>query len=673
MFSETDFEKADRENYYGGPLGVEIDGNKTIFRAWSPLATGAYIRIYADGTGSNTIETLPMERHWTGCWQVEILRNLEGFFYVYVFEFEYRYLKSTADIYAVACGVNGDRSAVVDLKKTDPFGWDTVGRPVIESPCDAVIYECHIRDFSIDESSGVKVRYRGKFLGMAEDGLYIGKGTTVGLAHLKELGVTHVQLLPIYDYATVDEAKPWEQQFNWGYDPKNYNCPEGSYSTDAESPSARIFELKTLIMELHKNGIGVIMDVVYNHTYLTENSWFDLTFPGYFYRMREDGYSNGSGVGSEIASERAMVRRYIVDSVKFWANEYKLDGFRFDLMAVLDCDTINEIRSELDKLSPYVMMYGEGWSGGECAIESSRLCYKWNNAAFPQVGLFNDDYRDAIKGATFDAYRRGYVGGNIEFTNIIKRGLAGSVAHPDISGNDEAAWAQQPYQSINYCEAHDNWTMWDKIIISCGDFTDEEKVSADRLSAALVILAQGVPFLHLGEDFLRSKPKKVHGSDLETHEFFEDNSYNSPDFTNSIKWHRKIENTEIFRYYRELVRLRRTSPLFRMRTADEIREKLHFLSTEDIGVILMKLEDESDCFAVAFNPYREAKWVDLPGGMYFVRLSESGKSHEFPMMSNHVSIPPLSAVVFERCEEELSDLREKVSKHTQRFGTRNLM
>ncbi len=668
----TDYEKFDSENYYGGPLGVELLPDKTVFRTWSPTATGVYIRIYADGTGNNTIETLPLERHWTGCWQVEILRSLEGFYYTYVFEFEHRYLKEAADIYAVACGVDGDRGAIVDLKKTDPEGWDDIPRPEIKSPCNAVIYECHIRDFSIDESSGVSVRLRGKFLGMAESGLY-NEGVAVGLEHLKELGITHVQLLPIYDFATVDESRPDKQEYNWGYDPKNYNCPEGSYSTAPDEPDVRIRELKTLIAVLHKNGIGVIMDVVYNHTYHTERSWFNMTFPDYYYRLADGKFSNGSGVGNEIASEHKMVRRYIIDSVKFWAEEYKLDGFRFDLMAVLDCDTINAIRAELDKLYPYVMMYGEGWSGGSCALESSRLCYKWNCREFPQVGVFNDNFRDAVKGATFDVYQRGYVCGNTDLTNIVKRGLAGSVAHPDILGNDEAAWAQSPAQTINYCEAHDNWTMWDKIFISANDYSQEEKIAADKLSAALILLAQGIPFFQLGEDFLRSKPKLSGQEPTAVHEMFEDNSYNSPDYTNAIRWGEKVRNIDVFKYVRGLIELRREAALFRMGSADEIRAKLHFLPTNDLGVIEMKLEDDSDCFIIAFNPYREEKWVELPEGVFFVRYSEKGKQHEFPMNQNPVKIPPISTVVFERYGRELYECKNNIRHFENRLGLHTLI
>lgn len=663
----TDIKKFDSDNYYDGPLGVELTEDKTIFRTWSPVATGVYLRVYADGKGSNLIETLPMERHWTGCWQVEILRSLEGCFYTYVYEFEYSKYYEACDLYAKSCGVNGKRSAIIDMKKATPYGFDLVPRPNIEHPCDAIIYECHIRDFSIDESGGVKLAYRGKFLGMAQDGL-IEKGVTVGLAHLKELGVTHVQLLPIYDFVSVDEEKPYNNEYNWGYDPKNYNCPEGSYSTDAENPVSRVKELKTLVMELHKNGIGVIMDVVYNHTYFTEKSDFQISVPYYYHRLKEDGsFSNGSGVGNEIASEHAMVRRYIVDSVLYWANEYKLDGFRFDLMAVLDCETINIIRDELSKLSPYVMMYGEGWSGGECAIPEGERCVKWNIGAFDRVGVFNDNFRDAIKGNTFDVYKRGYVGGNTDLTEIIKRGLAGSVKHSGVNGYDEAAWATEPHQTINYCEAHDNWTMWDKILISCGDYTEEEKKSAHKLSLALVLLAQGVPFLQLGQDFMRSKPKPLLDEPQAIHERYDENSYKSPDFTNSIKWQRKQEQYDVFGYCRELVRLRRDNPLFRLRTADEIREKLMFLPTDINSTIAYKLEDESKCLVVAINPCKEPSGLTLPEGCFFVRLSPDARSYNFPLSNSRVSIPPISAIVFEAYKERIVPRDELRSRHREEF------
>lgn len=663
----SDFEQFDKDNYYGGPLGVELSEDKTVFRTWSPTATGVYIRIYADGTGSNMIETLPMEKHWTGCWQVEILRSLEGCFYTYVYEFEHSKYFEAVDLYAKSCGVNGGRSAIVNMEKTNPFGWDDVKRPEIKHPCDAVIYECHIRDFSIDASGGVKLKYRGKYLGMAQDGL-ITDGVKVGLSHLKELGITHVQLLPIYDFVSVDESKPYDEQYNWGYDPKNYNCPEGSYSTDAENPAARVFELKTLVMELHKNGIGVIMDVVYNHTYYTEKSDFQLSFPYYYHRMCEDNtFSNGSGVGNEIASEHAMVRRYIVDSVLFWANEYKLDGFRFDLMAVLDCETVNMIRDELSKLSPYVMMYGEGWSGGMCAIPEDKRCVKWNIGAFDRVGVFNDNFRDAIKGNTFDVYKRGYVGGNPDLAGFIKRGLAGSVKHSGVEGYDEAAWATEPHQTINYCEAHDNWTMYDKLIISCDDYSEEEIKSAHKLSLALVMLAQGIPFLQLGQDFMRSKPKPLVDESKPIHEHFDENSYKSCDFTNSIKWTDKAKNYDVFSYCRELVKLRRENKLFRLTTAEEIEKHLSFVDIEGNGAVCMKLRDDDKCIIVAVNPSREQAKLQLPEGNFCIRLTPDGKHHNFPLRNKCLSVPPISAVVLENVQTDVHAREELKRKHREDF------
>lgn len=649
MYNITDYKQFDDENYYSGELGVKIVEDHTYFKTWSPLATGVYIKIFADGDGNNLIEILPLERGESGSWHIEFLRNLSGTFYTYIYEFDYSKRFESGDLYAVACGINGKRSAIIDMSKTNPFGWDYTKRVVCNSPCDAVIYECHIRDFSIDESGGIMLKYRGKFLGMAENGL-TNNGICVGLSHLRELGITHVQLLPIYDFASIDEEKAHSSQYNWGYDPLNYNCPEGSYSTDPYNPSTRVFELKTLIMELHKLHIGVIMDVVYNHSFFSDCSWFQHTFPNYYYRLKNGSFSNGSGVGNEVASEHAMVRRYIKDSVKFWAKEYKLDGFRFDLMAVLDIDTINQIRDELNEIDPDILMYGEGWSGGECAYDSNLLGYKWNNQKFERIGLFNDTIRDAVKGGTFDVYTKGYVNGNYELASIVKHGLVGSVSHHQLEGNDYAAWASSPTQSINYCEAHDNWTLWDKLCVSAEEYTAEQRISMDKLAAAIIILSQGVPFLHLGQDFLRSKPRTpAETAQMQLiHEKYNENSYNAPDFTNSIKWNHKLENLAVFKYYKALIRLRRAEKLFRLRNADDIRKYISFLHAEDDKMIYMKLENSMHCYVVAINPYTEPKWIDLPDGQFYIRLSENAKTFHFPLQSNHISIPPISAIIFKR-------------------------
>ena len=649
MFRISDFEQFDREYAYDGDdLGVSYCGGKTVFKAWSPLATGVYLNLYLDGEGSNLIETVPMEKTERGVWTIELMYRAEDVFYTYSFEFDNRTRIETIDIYARACGINGKRGYLIDPSKLNPEGWDKVGRPVCESPCDAVVYECHVRDFSIDETSGIELAERGRFKAFTEKGTRYRSVSTC-LSHLKELGVTHVQLLPVCDYATVDESKPFKAQYNWGYDPLNYNCLEGSYSTDPFDPKRRIREFKQLVMELHKNGIGVVMDVVYNHTYFTEKSAFHKCFPYYYHRMNKDGsFSNGSGCGNETASEHLMYRRFMINSIKYLAAEYKLDGFRFDLMGLHDIETVNMIRDELNKFDPPLLMYGEGWTGGESPMPSDRLAYKWNSYQFGRVGLFNDNIRDAIKGGTFNPYDIGYVSGNRNAAAVLKRGLVGSVPHWQLQSAQEACWAFEPTQAVNYVEAHDNHTLWDKLSISAKHFSREERVKMDKLAAALFILAQGMPFIHLGQDFLRSKPRiPKEGEPKNEVTIVDHNSYNSPDSTNSVKWNEKLENIEVFEYYKALIRLRKNNRLFRLRTKDEVGRYMRFLDTHDENFIVFCLEDQTDCIVCLFNPYHEERRFWLPEGRFYTRLNEQGRLNKFPL-SGEVSVPPLSAAVYKR-------------------------
>ncbi|MBR6102913.1 MAG: type I pullulanase [Ruminococcus sp.] len=649
MFRIGDFEQFDKEYAYDGDdLGVCYRDGKTVFKAWSPMATGVYLNLYLDGEGANLIETVPMEKMFRGVWMIELMYHAEDIYYTFSYEFDNRTRIETIDLYARACGINGQRGYLIDLKKLDPEGWDTVPRPVCESPCDAVVYECHIRDFSIDESSGIPAGERGRFKAFTREGTRY-RSTKTCLAHLKELGVTHVQLLPVFDYATVDESKPFKAQYNWGYDPLNYNCLEGSYSTDAFDPRSRIKEFKQLVMELHKNGIGVIMDVVYNHTYYTEKSAFQKSFPYYYHRLNKDGsFSNGSGCGNETASDHLMYRRFMINSLKFWAKEYKLDGFRFDLMALHDIETVNIIRDELNKFDPQLLMYGEGWTGGESPLPADKLAYKWNSYKFGRIGLFNDNIRDAIKGGTFNPYDIGYVSGNRNASHVLKRGLVGSVPHWQLHTAQEACWAFEPTQAVNYVEAHDNHTLWDKLSICAKHFSREERVKMDKLAAALFILAQGMPFIHLGQDFLRSKPRIPEEGEPENEvTTVNHNSYNAPDSTNSVKWNEKYENYHVFEYYRALIRLRRNNKLFRMRTKDEIGRQMRFLDTHDDNFIVFCLEDSEDCLVCLFNPYNEERRFWLPEGKFYTRLNELGKLNKFPL-SGEVVVPPISAMVFKR-------------------------
>lgn len=653
MYNITDYRQFDRDNAYDGDdLGVVFQDGKTRFRTWSPLATAVYLNLYTDGDGDNLIETLPMERHWHGVWFVELLRIAEGVFYTYTYEFDNRDKYETIDIYARACGVNGKRGCILDMHKTDPYGWDRVSRPRSESICDAVIYECHVRDFSIDETSGIDWQEKGRFTAFTRTGTKFREASTC-LDHLKELGITHVQLLPVFDYATVDESKPYKAQYNWGYDPLNYNCLEGSYSSDPENPAKRISEFKQLVMALHKNGIGVIMDVVYNHTYFTERSSFHKSFPFYYHRLNnKGGFSNGSGCGNETASDHIMYRKFMINSLKFLASEYKLDGFRFDLMGLHDIETVNIIREELNKFDPSLLMYGEGWTGGESPLPADQLAYKWNSYKFGSVGLFNDNIRDAVKGGTFNPYDKGFVNGNVNAVYTLKRGIAGSVPHWQINNlSPEACWAAEPSQAINYCEAHDNHTLWDKLAISAKHNSRDDRIKMDKLAAAVIILSQGVPFLQLGQDFLRSKPRLLpEGEQPDEVNIYSHDSYNAPDYTNSVKWNEKLENIDVFNYYKALIRVRKNNALFRLRTKDEIGKYLKFLDTGDDNFVVFKLENDETCLIAAFNPYHDKKNLVLPEGRFYTRLNEQGKMNKFPIRGN-VNIPPISAMVFKKIKD----------------------
>lgn len=648
---KLDIQQIDRDYFYGGDdLGARICEGRTIFKTWSPLATGVYLNLYLDGEGDNKIETLPMEKIENGVWYVELFRSCDGEFYTFSYEFNYGKPQEAVDIYAKACGINGNRGAVVDFETTNPTGWDRVSGPKCKNACDAVVYECHVRDFSADISSGVCSEHRGKFLGFCQSRTRFD-GEETCLDHLKELGVTHVHLLPVADYATVDESKPHTAQYNWGYDPKNYNCLEGSYSTDPTDPKCRIKEFKQLVMTLHKNGIGVIMDVVYNHTYFTEESSFEKAFPGYYHRMHEDGtFSNGSGCGNETASDHLMMRKFMIDSLKFWATEYKIDGFRFDLMALHDIETINIIRDELNKINPELLMYGEGWTGGESPLSSQKLAYKWNSYSFGRVGLFNDNIRDAIKGGTFNPYDMGFVSGNKNAASILRRGIAGSVPHHQINYAKEACWAFEPTQAVNYCEAHDNNTLWDKLQISGkGHYSESDLVKMDKLAAAIVILSQGMPFIQLGQDFLRTKPRILNeGEEPNDVNIFSQDSYNAPDFTNAIKWGRKREYKGVFNYYKALIRLRKSSPLFRMATKEDVGAHLQFMDSGDWNFVVWKLEDERECFVIALNPFTEGRCFNLPSGEYEKVMDENGRREENSGYQGSVKVAPLSAAVFKR-------------------------
>lgn len=647
----TDYAKLDRECYYDGDdLGVTVAGEITRFKVWAPFCSCVYLNLYTGGEGDNKIQTLVMSRSDHGVWSVELMHHCYGSYYTYTLEFESSKRVETIDIYAKACGVNGDRGFIADFKALSPDDWDDIPRPKCENPVDAVIYECHVRDFSIDASCGIPDTEwfkRGRFAGFTVEGTRCGNVTTC-LDHLKELGITHVQLMPVFDYATVDEKKPFSGRYNWGYDPKNYMCLEGSYSSDAEEGEVRIREFKQLVATLHKAGIGVIMDVVFNHTYFTENSAFHKTVPYYYHRLRNHSdFSNGSGCGNETASEHLMYRKYMLDALKFWVTEYKIDGFRFDLMGLHDIDTMNMLRDEMDKIDPQILMYGEGWTGGEPAYPADKLCYKWNSYSFGRIGLFNDNIRDGIKGGTFNLHDTGFVNGSDHAKIAIKRGVTANTRYRNLQGiADDLCWAFTPAQAINYCEAHDNNTLWDKLAISAKHYSEKERRNMDKLAAAIVILSQGVPFIQLGQDFLRTKPKILPEWTPRTDEnTYDENSYNAPDYTNKIRWDDKEKNIDVFRCYRALISLRKSSGLFRMRTPEELDAHLHFYDNNDI--VTYELSDSEEFYFVIFNNRREERWIDLPQGKFYLRLGEESRP-VYRTVEGRVRVAPISCVVYKK-------------------------
>ena len=647
--------------YDGDDLGAIYTKEKTTFRVWAPTALEVSLNLYKEGDGDNLMETLPMQADVKGTWVCEKEGDLNGVYYTYSVKIGNQ-VNETVDIYARTTGVNGDRGMVIDLDSTDPEGFSEDVRPEFTNTTDAVIYELHMRDLSSDASSGIQ--NVGKFLGLTEKGTTNSEGLATGLDHILDLGVTHIQILPSYDYATVDESKTDSNQFNWGYDPKNYNVPEGSYSTDPFHGEVRVKEMKQMVQALHENGIRVNMDVVYNHTYNEESSWFHKTVPGYYYR--KDG--NGSGCGNETASERAMVRKYMVDSVVYWATEYHIDGFRFDLMANHDKETMMAIREALDKIDPSIMMYGEGWTGGECMLPASKQSLKSSTYQFDRIGAFSDDIRDGIKGHVFDTLEKGFVNGKEGMEETIKLGVVGAIHHPQIMTSENVksngSWSGQPGQSINYVSCHDNHTLWDKLAIANADDSEEDRRKMNKLSSAIILTSQGVPFFQAGEEMLRSKPSAtVEGG-------FEENSYCSPDSTNSIKWDNKANVMEIYDYYKGLIAFRKAHGALRMTEASDVQTKLVFMSGLDANVVAYTIEgspngETADKIAVIFNANKEAVNVALPAGEWDICVNdEKAGCVSLGTAVEHVSVEGISAMVLVQGDEivKVTDSQETEEK-----------
>ena len=580
------FEKIDEKyTYRGNDLGSIYKKDLTTFRVWSPTASKVAVRLYRDCQHETPFGEYPLALTEQGVWFGAVDKDLDGVYYTYAITHD-DIENEVIDIYAKSAGANGAMGLIFDPAALNPQGWQESFEnfkknrfsSFPQNYTDAVIYELHVRDFSIDKDSNFV--NKGKFAAFIEKGLTNKNGDKIGIDHLKELGITHVQLLPIYDFQTVDETTR-RPQYNWGYDPMNYNCPEGSYSSDPFDGKTRVRELKQLVKALHDEGIGVVMDVVYNHTYSGADSGFSLTFPKYYYRhWGEQGeyFANGSGCGNEVATERAMVRKYIVDSLLHWMTEYKLDGFRFDLMGLYDIETLRIIDETLRKINPNVLLYGEGWTGDNSPLPFESRAMKLNARHTPAYAYFSDDFRDTVKGNNFMEADKGYVNGAGGREHFMKEVISGRIPHPQLPSLQKYAWTEHPYQTINYVEVHDNLTLWDKLHYSNPHDPEEMRIRMHKLAAAIVYLSMGVPIIHAGQDFLRTKP-------LPGGAVFDHNSYKSPDSVNAIKWQRKSDYKDVFLYYKGLIEFRKSHPCLRMAKKTPVCENLEFFDHLPKGVI----------------------------------------------------------------------------------------
>lgn len=612
--------------------------DETVFRLNAPTAQKqkVQVRIYDEEQGGKAVRTVRMKAVGDDRWEATVKGNLDGKFYTFNIG-----RGECPGVFAKAVGVNGQRGAIIDMKQTDPEGWENDRRPEVKSPADLVIYEMHWRDFSIDASSGLQ--HKGKFLSLTEP---------KAIDHLKTLGVNAIHILPSFDYASVDESRLNVPQYNWGYDPKNYNVPEGSYSTDPFAPAVRIREFKQMVQALHKAGIRVILDVVYNHTFDIKNSNFQLTYPDVYYRKTADGkYSDGSACGNETASEHPLMRRFMLESVKYWIDEYHIDGFRFDLMGIHDIETMQQIRAEVNLIDPTIYIYGEGWSAGTCAYPQEKLAMKAQTYRLDGIGAFSDDMRDALRGPFNDDTKGAFLAGIAGEEESLKFGIVGGISHPQVDmtkvNYDKKPWTAQPTQQISYVSCHDDMCLVDRLKASVPGLQDTSKpeylrmaelIRLDLLAQTAVFTSQGVPFILSGEEMLRDK-KGVH------------NSFNSPDSINHLDWDNLKRYPQVFDYYSRLIRLRKNHPAFRLADADKVRRHLEFMQTEDclVAFQLKDLEGIDSCkrIVVVLNGNKAARAVTIPDGRYTVVCSNAVINEDGMgmMEGNRVQVDAQSALI----------------------------
>lgn len=636
IYSTDEFEK--EYTYTGNDLGAVWTAQKTVFRLWAPTAESVIVNLYASGSedADDLLEQLPMTQDVNGTWVTEKEGDVSGTYYTYLVTVNGTETEA-CDPYARTTGVNGKRAMIIDLASTNPQGWEEDKNPHAgESFNDAVIYELHVRDVSVDSSAGIS--NAGKYLGLTETGTTTESGIATGLDHMKDLGITHLHLLPIYDYGSVDETKLDKAQFNWGYDPVNYNVPEGSYATDPYNGEVRVAEMKQMVQTLHQNDISVVMDVVYNHVHSASDFCFNQIVPGYFSRIDENGsYSSGSGCGNDTASERSMVKKYIVDSVAYWADEYHIDGFRFDLVGLIDTETINAIMEEVHKDHPDVVFYGEGWTmDTQMTKEGYTLTTQQNSTQTPGFAFFSDTLRDALKGNVFSDSEPGFVSGAEDLEDIIAQCFMGLA--PD--------WCTTPAQSINYASCHDNLTLMDRIARSTPNASREERIRMNNLAAAIYLTAEGIPFMQAGEEFLRSKVKADGG--------FDENSYASSDAVNSLKWDNlnEEEYKNVYNYYKGLIAFRKAHAALRMNNAEDVEANITQMEGLDKNVVALEINggvngEVSDGLFVIFNANPTETEVKLPSGGWdvYVNGEQAGTEVLSSITTGKATVAPVSAMV----------------------------
>ncbi|MGK7391235.1 MAG: type I pullulanase [Candidatus Cyclobacteriaceae bacterium M2_1C_046] len=621
-------------------LWLDYSKEASTFKLWSPAAEKVQLHLYKKGDGGEPFETHLLNTSDNGLWAKKLDGDLNGTYYTFQVMSDGEWLEETPGIYARAVGVNGKRAMVLDLNDTDPEGWENDRGPAINSPNEAIIYELHIRDITIHPESGSSMP--GKYLGLVESGTLGPNGVATGIDHMKELGITHVHLLPTYDHYSIDETKLDSPQFNWGYDPQNYNVPEGSFSSDPYNAEVRIREFKEMVKAFHDNGIGVILDVVYNHTGRTENSNFNLEAPGYYYRQWDDGkFSDASACGNETASDREMMQKYILESVAYWAEEYHLDGFRFDLMGIHDIETMNKVAETVKAVNPDIFVYGEGWTAGDSPLPEERRALKKHTNQMPQIIAFSDDIRDGLKGSVFEDEGTGFVNGAENMEESVKFGVVGAIQHPQIDyaavNYSDAPWANEPWQAISYVSCHDNHTIYDKLKVSRKDASEENIVAMHKLSNAVVLTSQGTAFLHAGAELLRTKNG-------------EHNSYNLPDSINQIDWNWKVRNSDVLEYYKNLIKLRKAHPAFRMTTTEDVRANLKFEKAEN-SIVSYQISnnangDEWKNIYVVYNANPDPVDHALNGDWQVAVIGNDFDFAGSETVNNSVKIPAISMAVF---------------------------